>query len=110
VIVGNVRFTGLAAAEGTFSFISSTGVQLKAKAAFVDPKTGKTHGWTHTEMGWSKETLVALENLRTCIERDLSRVHFTEMDGFSADSETTRAGTPGGIGESLREDAEAPQV
>lgn len=109
MINGSVRFTGLAAAEGNFSFISS-GTQLKAKAAFVDPKTGKTHGWTETSAGWSKETLVALENLRACIERDFSRVHFTETTDSSGDSATPAAGSPTGIGENLRQETEAPQL
>lgn len=100
---GNVRFTALAMGEGSFSFLTPT-VQLKAKAAFIDPDTGKTHGWTETGAGWSPETIRKLEELKECMERDLAAVHFEGHESSSSGITRKPAGAPSGLGEHLQAD------
>jgi len=54
--------------------------KLSAKAAFVNTKTGSTHGWT-TGTQWSAETVEKLRELRALMERDLESVHFADDVG-----------------------------
>ncbi len=50
---------------------------LTAQAAFVDTKTGATHGWTKGEGAiWSEETKSAAAVLAASMERDLAKLHF----------------------------------
>lgn len=107
MIRGAPKFNGLALGEGTFTFLTPT-IGLKVKAAFVDNTTGKTHGWTETTGGWSKETLQKLDELRQCIERDLAAVHFDGADGGVLQS-SRAPDAPLGLGEHL-EERDAPQV
>lgn len=109
MINGLIRFNSLAMAEGSFSFLG-VNIQLRGKAAFVDTKTGKTHGSTESNAGWSKETFAALDQLRACMERDLARVHFSESSESSGILGTPHAEPPSGIGENLRGGGEAPQL
>jgi hypothetical protein len=109
VVKGSPKFDGLALGEGSFNFLGPN-VQMKTKAAFINNATGQTHGWTLSESGWSKETMQALSELRTCIERDLAGIHLAdqhEPSGLSASSSSTSA--PPGLGEHLEGD-DAPQV
>lgn len=76
---------------------------LVAHAAFVNTKTGRTHGRT-TGRQWSKETLSKLEELKECMERDMGRQHFG--DGMAdATTSTAPSKEPVGIGEHLGDDA-----
>ena len=78
MIRGVPKFDGIAIGEGTFSFLGTT-VHLEAKAAFVDAKSGDTHGWTKN-MQWSPGTMAKLHELRALMEQDLSRLHM-QHDG-----------------------------
>ena len=109
MVHGSIKFSGLAVAEGTFSFLNTT-VSLKSKAAFVDPSTGKTHGWTETSAGWSKETLVALDAVRELMERDLARVHFESIQETGTISTSPNQGGPPGIRENLGSGDDSDQI
>lgn len=49
--------------------------KMSAKAAFVNSKTGHTHGWTTHEV-WSPATLLKLRELCASMEADLAAAHF----------------------------------
>lgn len=83
-----VKFDGIRVAEITVSLLEAPAV-ISAKAAFVNTKTGTTHGWT-TCKSWSKETVEKLKELRDAMERDLAATHFE--DGAITSSPTTASG------------------
>ena len=85
MIQGQAKFDGIAVFEGTFSFLNPT-VHLEGKAAFVDSKTGDTHGWTKSTQ-WSPEVIAKLAELRALMEVDLGRLHMHE----GGETLTTRA-------------------
>lgn len=87
------KFDTLRVAEITVN-ITDTPPTIKARAAFVSTKTGRTHGWTTAASGWSNDTMEKLRELRDCMERDMLFTHFGE-DSLSPT--TTSSG-------SLRED------
>lgn len=111
------------AVEGTPAFnavavlevapIKFTGdVELVAKAAYVNTKTGNTYG-SVTCRRWSKETLDKLQELRAAMERDVAAMVFEQGTIAHArpqggirltDSE------PVGIGEHLSTQTDAPSV
>jgi hypothetical protein len=75
MIRGTPKFDGMAVGEITVVF---TGLQLQfeAKAAFIDSKTGETHGWTKaTAASWSPTTIDKLRELRALMELDLGKLH-----------------------------------
>jgi hypothetical protein len=76
MINGSPKFNGMAMGEGKFSFLGTT-IHLEGKAAFIDNRTGQTHGWTHNT-SWSKDTIDKLMELRAAMEVDLGRMH---LDG-----------------------------
>lgn len=84
------------------------GVNLTARAALVDSRSGQTHGWTESA-AWSTETFRAIEALKAAMERDLFTHHFTE-DGDGSALPPPTAGEaglhsrPAGIGEGLTGD------
>lgn len=101
MIQGVPKFDALAVFNGEFSFMGPT-LTLKVKAAFVDTKTGHTHGWTNGEGPiWSKNTMDILGKLREAMEDDLARLHLT--DGSTVPEATGGAveAGGGGLGEHL---------
>lgn len=98
VISGNIKFSGIAIGELTVNRMGPT-LKMEAKAAFVDPKTGVTHGWT-TGSQWSKETVAKLNELFLLMEADLAKAHFVDA-GTSDDGPVTisRPTGVGGLGE-----------
>jgi hypothetical protein len=116
MVRGTLVPDGLAVLEVQASFLP--GGQLSAKAAFVNTKTGRTHGYTeHTT--WSPGTLAKLDELRALMEEDVAARH---MEGYApatkpgqvapdpAASTTPFAGSSGGgLGEfySNRSDADS---
>lgn len=90
-----VKFNAVRVAEITVSVIETPSV-ISAKAAFVNTETGNTHGWTNCK-SWSPETLEKLRELRECMERDISAIHF--VDGAIGPAATTSGG---GIRESFK--------
>lgn len=95
------KFDTIRVAEITVSFLE-TPAAVTAKAAFVNTKSGATHGWT-TGKRWADDTMAKLVELRELMERDLSSTHFE--DGATASSPTTSGGsireTFQGLGEHL---------
>jgi hypothetical protein len=73
MIQGSAKFDAIVVGEFTASFIGPT-TDFKAKAAFVNSKTGQTHGWTSNQT-WSKETIIKLLELRALMETDLGALH-----------------------------------
>lgn len=73
---------------------------LVADAAFVNTKTGATHGWTKGEGTiWSEETKAAAAALEACVERDMARQHFGSLP---TELGSTVPGQPAqGLGEHL---------
>jgi hypothetical protein len=74
MIKGYAKFDSIVVGELTAAFIGPT-LDFKAKAAFVDSKTGQTHGWT-TSQTWSPPVIAKLKELRELMEMDLGAVHF----------------------------------
>lgn len=107
MIRGAAKFDGLALLEGSFSFLGS-GVKLDGKAAFVNSKTGDTHGWTSNHQ-WSPQVIEKLRELRALMEMDLGRLH---LDGGGEVLATTapihtnsvEGALSGGLGEHLEGD------
>lgn len=110
MIRGNTKFDGLAVGEGSFSFLGAT-LHLEAKAAFVNSRTGDTHGWTKNTQ-WSPQVIEKLKELRALMEVDLGHIHL--QGGGEVLSTAVPLGTAltstegGGLGEHLREPT--PQV
>jgi hypothetical protein len=99
------KFNGVRVAEMTVSFLNAA-PDLKAKAAFINTRTGQTHGWT-TGTHWSRDTQELLAELRQSMERDIEALHFA--DGAVTDEEpghTAVVASPGGgLGEHLAGDS-----
>jgi hypothetical protein len=109
MIRGHAKFDGMALGEGTFSFLGAT-VHLEAKAAFINTKTGDTHGWTKNTQ-WSPAVIEKLQELRALMEADLGRIHLQEGGEVlvaGAPTRTPRIVEAGGLGEHLRDPT--PQV
>lgn len=96
MIRGTPKFDGVAVAEGSFSFLGN-GPAIEAKAAFVNTKTGDTHGWT-TNKVWSRATIEKLQELRALMEIDIGQRHL-EGGGESLMGPATLAGASGGLRE-----------
>lgn len=84
----NARFDIVRVAEISVSFLE-TPAAISAKAAFVNSKSGATHGWT-TGKRWADDTMAKLVELRELMERDLANTHFE--DGSATSSPTTSSG------------------
>jgi hypothetical protein len=100
VIDGNPKYTALTIGEFAANFLGST-VKLTAKAAFVDPRTGHTHGWTSCE-SWSPETIEKMREFVASLENDLARQHFqghTAAVTGALDNSKPSGIAAGGIGE-----------
>jgi len=76
---GVMKPDGVRVLELKCSFINPPSGGLTAKAAFVDSKTGHTHGFTE-HMVWSPDTLLKLRALRDAMELDLQAAHFTDPE------------------------------
>lgn len=77
---------------------------LTAKAAFVNTRTGHSHGWTEgSGTIWSEETKVAVAALAASMERDLAKLHFGATSEPQVAAPGTQLGTlpVSGIGEHL---------
>ncbi len=106
---GSLKFDGITVGELTANFLQGAGaISLKAKIAFVNSKTGSTHGWT-THDQWSPEVIAKLRELAELMEEDVAKVQFS--DGTHAPRRgPAGAGLSDGLGEFLSDPAEAPQV
>jgi hypothetical protein len=105
MIQGTLKVTGLAMGEFSVNLLGTT-VQMKAKAAFVDSRTGATHGWTEGNQ-WSHGTIEKMRELVLLMEADMARQHFES--GGSTESPidpTAKPGMSGGLGEHIGGDGE----
>jgi hypothetical protein len=103
-VTGTPKFDQLVVSEITVNFLNSP-VSLDVVAAFVNSKTGETHGWTkgHGSL-WSENTKEKLKALREAMESDIGKAHFVGSVTKSVGSE---ASFKGGLGEHLDD---TPQV
>lgn len=86
---GTPKIDGIAVGEFTAVFLGEKGV--RAKAAFINTRTGDTLGWT-TNAQWSAATRLKLEELKALMEADLAGMYF-EGDGGA----TPTTGPQGGL-------------
>ena len=99
-ITGTPKFNSLAVATLSADFTKPT-VTFSAKAAFVDTKSGVTHGYTDaSSSAWSKETMQKLKDLRDSMEIDLGKLH---LDGITAATRTKGLDMESGLGEHLKD-------
>jgi hypothetical protein len=106
---GTPRFDGLTIGELTANFMQGPGtIELKAKVAFVNSKTGKTHGWTNHNT-WTPAVLAKLKELTDMMEEEVAQVQF---EGGSSTNFGASSPSPGigGLGEHLSKGDEPPQV
>lgn len=83
--------------------------KLEAKIAFVDTKTGRTHGWT-TQRTFGPQVLAKLAELTTLMEEEVAALHFSEHGAMSSSPALSAPSEGvGGLGELLGK-GEAPQV
>lgn len=107
MIRGSAKFDGVTVGEASCSFLGAT-IHLEAKAAFVNTKTGDTHGWTKNTQ-WSPEVIAKLHELRMLMEMDLGRLHLHDGGEVLATSTAVALVSPdrpGGLGEHFN----TPQV
>jgi hypothetical protein len=106
-VSGTPKFNALAVAKLEANFTGPT-VSLKSTAAFIDEKSGHTHGWTegYGEV-WSEKTMRRLDDLRQSIEEDIAAKHFqgAARDTRDRDKDPEKGiQFEGGIGEHLGDD------
>lgn len=100
MIDGTLKATGIAVGEFSCNVLSAT-VKLTAKAAFIDARSGQTHGWTSCD-SWSPATMAKMREFMEAMELDLARQHFTAFSPTTSNvADPARpAGIPeGGLGE-----------
>lgn len=110
MIQGTPKFGGLAVAKIEVDFLKNP-VHIDVQAAFVNMKTGDTHGWTRGSPGWSAKTRELINTLRLSMEEDLAAYHLeggaTAVTSVASASSSKVGGEPTGLGEwlgSARED------
>lgn len=103
---GSIVFDGIAIATVEADVINK---KLTARAAFIDSKTGETHGWTEAQgTVWTEKTKAALVALINSMEQDMGRLHFAGIPATPMPDSSSRS-EPGGLGEHLQ-DHDAPSV
>ena len=109
MVRGSAKFDSVVVGEGTFSFLAAGGSPaLEAKAAFVNSRSGETHGWT-TNRQWSPAVLEKMKELRSLMEIDLGMLHLegggeilvTPVHALQGPQSGSRTG--GGLGEYVAE-------
>ena len=111
MIKGSPRFNAIAIGELSANFTGST-IHLEGTAGFVDTETGETHGWTKGDgKVWSRTTMLKLAELREFMERDLSKLHFTDSSVENLGATEKLGLNLGGIAEHAKgEKVDAPSV
>lgn len=100
---GTPKFNAIAVAKIEADFLKPT-LSLKSTAAFVDEKTGQTHGWTEgTGDIWSDQTMKKLDELRRSMEMDMASRHFFGISMTSQPENPDPQNTEG-LGEYLGDD------
>lgn len=103
---GSIVFDGVAITTIEADLLNKS---LTARAAFINSKTGNTHGWTEAQGTiWSERTKAAFKALVDCMEQDIGRLHFSNLPATQV-SESSVSSEPSGIGEHLQ-DHDAPSV
>lgn len=102
MIKGSLLFDGLALYELTLQAgRRGEPLSLKASAAFVDSKKGRTHGTTTAQGPWSPALIEKAKEFLAAVEAEVARQHMQDLGGDEEDLV--------GIGETLRDDAGIPQ-
>lgn len=106
---GTPSFDGLAIGELSANFMGGPGVvELKAKVAFINTRTNKTHGWTNHST-FSPAVIAKLKELTDLMEEEVARVQFSDVPGTFGGGSPPAAAPTGGLGEFLGA-GDAPQV
>lgn len=105
-VTGTPAFNAIALLNIDPISFRSNDIELVAHGAFINTDTGNTYGKT-TCRRWSKQTLEKLLELRALMEEDLAAMVFTQS---SSPGPQPQQVDPGGIGEDLRGQGDAPQV
>lgn len=105
-VIGTPAFNAVAILKIDAVHFHHNSVALVAHGAFVNTDTGSTYGST-TCRQWSKVTLDKLAELRALMEEDLAALVFQRQPSTSASLVPVE---PGGLGEALRGERDAPQV
>jgi len=100
MIQGSPKFDGIAVAKIEIDFLKNP-VHIEVQAAFINTKTGDTHGWTRGGNVFSDRTRTLLLQLRDSMEQDLADRHFSTGGSSLNTSGPPRAEHVGGISEFL---------
>ncbi len=98
------KFDKVAIGEITIKLMEEPNV-VSAKAAFVNTKSGTTHGYTYCT-NWSKEVLIKIKELAALMSLELDSTHF-DM-GITSSEQGVIPQEIGGLGEFIK-DNEIPQ-
>lgn len=106
---GTPKLNAVAIGELSANFMQGPGVvDMKAKVAFINSKTGKTHGWTNHN-SWPPAVIAKLKELTDLMEEEVARVQFEDGESTSFGGPSSPSGL-GGLSEHLGQDDEPPQV
>jgi hypothetical protein len=97
VIRGTSKIDAITIGTLNANFLAGPGaISLETKVAFVNSKTGQTHGWTDYKGPWSPAVTAKLKELAEVMEKEIGALHFADTDDISTSrpSEAT-----GGLGE-----------
>jgi hypothetical protein len=101
---GIPKFDAIALIEFSVDFKGPT-AHVSGKAAYVNTRTGNTHGWT-TSTAWSAETIAKLAELRELMEQDIASRDF---EGSEVGTNSASSKSFGGLNAHLGT-ADAPQT
>ena len=104
-VAGTPKFNAIAVAKLDANFMGPT-LSLKATAAFVDEKTGNTHGWTEgVGEVWSDKTMKKLNELRQSMEEDFAAKHLHGAVRGTTPEPGKGLNMEGGLSEHLKGDS-----
>lgn len=85
MITGTIKFDGISVAALEAVLVPTKDgpgdgiISLEATIAFINNKTGLTHGRAGSKgVKWSKQTIEALKELCRCIETDVAPLHLED--------------------------------
>lgn len=100
MIQGTPSFDGIAVAKIEVDFLQNP-THIDVQAAFINVRSGDTHGWTRGSPGWSDQTRELIVKLRESMEQDLANRHFSGGGVSPTAATQQRTAASGGIGEHL---------
>lgn len=108
MIQGIPNIDGLSIANIEIDFTKNP-IHIRARAGFVNTKSGQTMGWTDFINGpWKKETLERLRAFTDSLESDIASVYLDNSSGIITTTEKSPVAVSG-LGEFLEKN-DAPSV